>query len=58
MDLISELGSFGDITDIGKCGARLGQCFSSTLPTISVTRNEIEVFVADLIMQKRSNFNY
>eukprot|EP00029_Vermamoeba_vermiformis_P000822 TRINITY_DN11007_c0_g1_i1.p1 TRINITY_DN11007_c0_g1~~TRINITY_DN11007_c0_g1_i1.p1 ORF type:complete len:331 (-),score=31.23 TRINITY_DN11007_c0_g1_i1:692-1684(-) len=43
MDLISELGSFGDITDIGKCGARLGQCFSSTLPTISVTRNEIEV---------------
>jgi RNA-dependent RNA polymerase len=43
MDLISELGSFGEIADIGKCGARLGQCFSATLSTINVTRNEIEV---------------
>jgi hypothetical protein len=49
MDLISELGSFGEIADIGKCGARLGQCFSATLSTINVTRNEIEVFVTDIL---------
>jgi len=53
LDLISELGSFGEIIDIGKCGARLGQCFSATLPTMNVNRNEVEVFATTSYQKKK-----
>ncbi|TQD89626.1 hypothetical protein C1H46_024761 [Malus baccata] len=50
-DVRAWMGNFSPIRNVAKCAARLGQSFSSSIETLNVDTNEIEVINDVSIMQ-------
>ncbi|KAK3043720.1 hypothetical protein RJ639_001916 [Escallonia herrerae] len=46
-DIITWMGKFTN-KNVAKCAARMGQCFSSTYPTVRVPRNEVDLELPDI----------
>ncbi|KAK3043716.1 hypothetical protein RJ639_001912 [Escallonia herrerae] len=46
-DIITRMGRFTN-KNVAKCAARMGQCFSSTYPTVRVPQNEVDLELPDI----------
>ncbi|KAK3009291.1 hypothetical protein RJ639_013141 [Escallonia herrerae] len=46
-DIITWMGRFTN-KNVAKCAARMGQCFSSTYPTVRVPQNEVDLELPDI----------